>query len=47
MIGVQVMDYRAMTLSLIEQNYEHLLSQLKSFRKDRGKKTILWGTGSF
>lgn len=46
MIGVQVMDYRAMTLSLIEQNYEHLLSQLKSFRKDRGKKTILWGTGA-
>ena len=40
------MDYRAMTLSLIEQNYEHLLSQLKSFRKDRGKKTILWGTGA-
>ena len=40
------MDYKSMSLSLIEKNYDHLLSLLKDFRSGKGSKTILWGTGA-
>ncbi|MCM1426128.1 MAG: FkbM family methyltransferase [Eubacterium sp.] len=40
------MDYKGMTLTLIDKYYERLLSKLEELRNGKGKITIIWGTGA-